>query len=108
MDRETEILERLNQLENQVNAMDKSVDKLSSKLDDFLGKIYTAYLFIQKQAEEKYGIKTLRRKDGRVDDNAIIEMSKKGVTVEAQANILGVSKVAVYNHRKNLREQGRL
>ena len=108
MDRETEIIERLDKLENQLNGLNKTIVMLTDVLSGYSSKVDEVCLVWKHDFMDKYGFTRQDLGLSRVDDEAILKLSKLGVSVKAQAELLGCHVQSIINHRNKLKGQGRL
>lgn len=109
MDKQDQILERLEALEKEVVSTKKSLNILVEVIEKYTYHVYEMTIVWKREFKEKHKLsdREVGLQSG-INNNEILAMSRQGITITAQAKKLGCSKQTIINHRNILKAQGKL
>lgn len=99
---------KLEHLEKISTSQRNTIIELINVINTYTSHVISVCVAWKKDIQQKYELSNSDVGTPRIDDEAIIELTKLGLSGKAIAKKLGCSEWSIYNHKKNLREQGRL
>lgn len=100
--------QKLEHLETISTSQKNTIVELINVINTYTSYVLSVCVAWKKDIQQKYELSNSDVGTSRIDDEAIIELTKLGLSGKAIAKKLGCSEWSVYNHKKVLKEQGRL
>lgn len=104
----SEVKESIDRLEIHLKRIEKTMNNLIECIYSYDAHVKEACVLWRKQQKESLGLSNVSFGLPDIDDEAIVVMSKQGLSINAQARKLNCNRSTILNHRKKLKEQGRL
>lgn len=99
---------KLEHLETISTSQRNTIVELINVINTYTSYVLSVCVAWKKDIQQKYELSNSDVGTPRIDDEAIIELTKLGLSGKAIAKKLGCSEWSVSKHKKALREQGRL